>query len=1066
MNSKVKALIWEECRVGGVISLWCWVMASIVMLVFRFIAEEVRVEGSFLGVTVYGVPFMIAALLILNPNHKGVLVGGFSQRILQLPVATFIPVAITLLARTCFVFIGTLLTVWVSILLFTDTPGIDLAMMVSVLYLIVQLLDWMRKPISGLTSVLLIGGVSTLIFLAWSDVYSAQGLFKVMIQRVAYANDGILIFSAIVIVLLTYLPSVLFVHLTRIGRQYGIPEVWTWHQLVDVGNGKDLKPFSSVFRAQMWVEVRRSLYFLPIITVIIPLIIYSLMYLANDAGEGLSWNNRNILSIIILIGVLVGAMFHGAKTGILGFRNTKGMPGYTYLHPLSTEGYAYAKVMANAWLLFPCLFLAGLLHFTLPGTVFFGDYVSVALAKGMTSYNEVAWVLLSRVLFIGLCAWMVMAISTRLFLKLLAGVLLIPIGLVILFLVQHGNDFGANNGQTFIINDFILVYGLFLIIINVGGYLKIWKQGIVSTRSIVFWGVVWMLLGGLIFSRSSDRVTLLNFNAFAHFRLLVTSLSLSSFATLPFLAFVLDIRKKRHSATPVQFPKHYIPVFRWREASGQARSSMVVGAVVGLSFLWLSVPSTPSYVHYKTEQGLPSNLDELNAWYTSVPDEQNIALLYKEQMGLLGSKSAQYDQRIMDANTHDESIAQNQSRPLASLRGGMGKNPAADFLNNDVNQRFIVGGASVGRNEPVPQNIWDVTNAYWGGVTQHVAPLLNEWALAESMGSRYLIDMRGGFSVELPHLAGLRAVSRELVVDALHWGQLGEHEKAVDSLLAIIPVANSLENEPILISMFVRIACVGIVVGNTEWLLNHVELNDAALIRLQKGFEKQSLRLRESMVLNRPFIGEQVIGLSVSGSFLYIQPNSELESRVASMIPLQQFSIPVESEHIVSQVIFDRMTICEDNHWVRYLEEMGNEKGYASLSYIAPMSMILLPDIGRSNEPQFRIITQLDCAATAIAVERFRLENGELPDSLDDLVPVYLDQVPVDGFSAVGEPINYRIQEDGEFVVYSIGRDLEDDLGEELERWAHDGDYTFTLPIEKVPWLGPAQVDEKDNQDD
>jgi hypothetical protein len=59
-------------------------------------------------------------------------------------------------------------------------------------------------------------------------------------------------------------------------------------------------------------------------------------------------------------------------------------------------------------------------------------------------------------------------------------------------------------------------------------------------------------------------------------------------------------------------------------------------------------------------------------------------------------------------------------------------------------------------------------------------------------------------------------------------------------------------------------------------------------------------------------------------------------------------------------------------------------------------------------------------------------------------------------FSAVGDPIKYRIQDDREFVVYSVGTDNEDDLGEELEKWYRDGDFTFTQSLEKVPWLGPA----------
>ena len=36
MNNKIKALIWEECRVGGVIALWCWLLGSGIMMSMKF----------------------------------------------------------------------------------------------------------------------------------------------------------------------------------------------------------------------------------------------------------------------------------------------------------------------------------------------------------------------------------------------------------------------------------------------------------------------------------------------------------------------------------------------------------------------------------------------------------------------------------------------------------------------------------------------------------------------------------------------------------------------------------------------------------------------------------------------------------------------------------------------------------------------------------------------------------------------------------------------------------------------------------------------------------------------
>ena len=77
----------------------------------------------------------------------------------------------------------------------------------------------------------------------------------------------------------------------------------------------------------------------------------------------------------------------------------------------------------------------------------------------------------------------------------------------------------------------------------------------------------------------------------------------------------------------------------------------------------------------------------------------------------------------------------------------------------------------------------------------------------------------------------------------------------------------------------------------------------------------------------------------------------------------------------------------------------------------------------------------------ALAVERFRLGAGALPENLADVVPRYLDVLPEDPYD--GNPLRYRKLDKG-FVVYSIGKDGIDDGGEPQEARAK-GDITFRV---------------------
>jgi hypothetical protein len=66
-------------------------------------------------------------------------------------------------------------------------------------------------------------------------------------------------------------------------------------------------------------------------------------------------------------------------------------------------------------------------------------------------------------------------------------------------------------------------------------------------------------------------------------------------------------------------------------------------------------------------------------------------------------------------------------------------------------------------------------------------------------------------------------------------------------------------------------------------------------------------------------------------------------------------------------------------------------------------------------------------AAVAVAATRYRIENGSLPKSLDDLVPTFLVVEPADPF-AVGGVLRLE-QTDDALLIYSIGPDGEDDGG-------------------------------------
>ena len=86
----------------------------------------------------------------------------------------------------------------------------------------------------------------------------------------------------------------------------------------------------------------------------------------------------------------------------------------------------------------------------------------------------------------------------------------------------------------------------------------------------------------------------------------------------------------------------------------------------------------------------------------------------------------------------------------------------------------------------------------------------------------------------------------------------------------------------------------------------------------------------------------------------------------------------------------------------------------------------LLMPYWRSLQAEAEEQMQLATASAAIAVEQYRLKNGRWPETLDQLVPQFLDAVPEDCFDS--GKLHY-VRTDQGVRVYSIGPDRQDNGG-------------------------------------
>jgi hypothetical protein len=96
-------------------------------------------------------------------------------------------------------------------------------------------------------------------------------------------------------------------------------------------------------------------------------------------------------------------------------------------------------------------------------------------------------------------------------------------------------------------------------------------------------------------------------------------------------------------------------------------------------------------------------------------------------------------------------------------------------------------------------------------------------------------------------------------------------------------------------------------------------------------------------------------------------------------------------------------------------------------SYYKLQAQMVFPAVAASVNKYAMIQSWLDLARVACALERYHLAQGNYPEALDALAPQFIAQLPHDLIN--GQPLHYRLTNDGKLILYSVGSDEKDDGG-------------------------------------
>ncbi len=391
------------------------------------------------------------------------------------------------------------------------------------------------------------------------------------------------------------------------------------------------------------------------------------------------------------------------------------------------------------------------------------------------------------------------------------------------------------------------------------------------------------------------------------------------------------------------------------------------------------------------EAGEPVSHADLDAWYAAPPDEENAALILTNAFALL---------KVELTDAEKERLAFLGSASIPPL----GEPLAADMLESmgDVVERHGEG------LELLEQGLSRPAARYPGAVMTPDTEILG-WSFFEGVDSRRVLNF-------LSEKAALEA-------------EQGDVEAAVQTIIHSFKLSHTFHNQPLVISQLIHMGNLRLSLGQSQRLLSRRQLTPDQLGQLQPLVR----RLADGFDLSDAVAGERAFSLHMA----YVEPS--MANRMlayGAAVWSEQDASTWERLWIDVKMLTYRMSGIGDRDLMFYLDVMGKMQRAAQgtlqeqweLSQVYPtwspsgfgsrfytLSTMALPNFESFLSRGVETVLHLHAAECVLAVENYRhAHEGQLPENLEDLVPVFLERVIVDPRDQ--RPLRLELKADG----YSI----------------------------------------------
>ena len=319
---------------------------------------------------------------------------------------------------------------------------------------------------------------------------------------------------------------------------------------------------------------------------------------------------------------------------------------------------------------------------------------------------------------------------------------------------------------------------------------------------------------------------------------------------------------------------------------------------------------------------------------------------------------------------------------------------------------------------------------------EHYTPQFQEWSEWKTRPHcRFALDLKAGAAMPLPHLSTFQHAAVLFSLRMRAHLALGDSIAASADFREGFQAYNALVEEPTLICGLVRISVLSILIdGIGDGLANHAWTeSDLAKIDADIATVRMWEDYRFSMSSERGFTNwiHEIISKSPPST------RSQFLTGIAGMWtgpgPVVIACVPnriYRDNQLRANQYFDEMQARVSADGMRFDPDGATPSGPETLSGFDTLYFFLLRQFSsfRLVENKFALTNaRLDQTRLAIAIERCRIARGAIPESLAELVPDFIAELPRDIYT--GQPMIYRRKEVGGFLLYSVGPDRRDDGG-------------------------------------